>query len=201
MSRQALTIELQGALAASRNLALLSDQLPWIQKRAIQTLRRRLPVQARRDMQGEYNLGARRITQDLSSRGDDEGIRLTGHWRGIGLRNYSGRQTRKGVTAAIMRGAKRSLYQGAFMAPLASGNVQAVSRYGAKRLMTQGRYKGKLRQPIAVEYGATVAQMLAKGRRPERLADYAAGVLRAELDRLFESKYGRSASAPLTPEG
>lgn len=200
MSRQALTIEMQGALAASRNLALLSDQLPWIQTRAIQTLRRRLPVQARRDIQAEYNLGARRITQDLSSRVDADGIRLVGHWRGIGLRNYGGRQTRKGVTAAIIRG-RRSLHPGAFMAPLASGNVQAVSRVGAKRVMTQGRYKGKLRQPLAVEYGATVAQMLAKGRRPERLADFAAGVLRAELDRLFESRYGRPASAPLTPEG
>lgn len=190
MSRRGATIELQGALAASRNLAQLREQLPWLQKRAIQTLRRRLPVQARRDIQQEYNLRAGRINQDLTARIDDQGIRLTGYWRGIGLRNFSGRQTRKGVTAAILRG-RRSLHPGAFMAPLMGGNVQAVSRQGAKRVMTQGRYKGKLRQPLAVEYGATVAQMLAKGRRPERLADYAAGVLRAELDRLFESRYGR----------
>lgn len=190
MSRRGATIELQGALAASRNLAQLRDQLPWLQKRAIQTLRRRLPVQARRDIQQEYNLRAGRINQDLAARIDDQGIRLTGHWRGIGLRNFAGRQTRKGVTAAILRG-RRSLHPSAFMAPLLGGNVQAVSRQGTKRVMTQGRYKGKLRQPLAVEYGATVAQMLAKGRRPERLADFAAGVLSAELERLFESRYGR----------
>ena len=97
---------------------------------------------------------------------------------------------RGGGTAAIMRG-RRSLHPGAFKAPLASGNVQVVSRYGAKRVMTQGRYKGKMRQPLAVEYGATVAQMLAKGRRPERLADYAGNKLLEEAERIFDVRYGR----------
>lgn len=190
MSGRTVTMNIDGGLAVSRKLSQLSDQLPWIQRRAMATLRRRLPVYARRDMQAEYNIGARRVNQDLSSRIDGDTIKLTGHWRGIGLMNFGARETRKGVTASIMRG-RRSLYPGAFKAPLASGNVQVVSRYGAKRLMTQGRYKGKMRQPLAVEYGATVAQMLAKGRRPERLADYAGTKLLEEAERIFDVRYGR----------
>ncbi|MEN5208024.1 hypothetical protein ABE493_07860 [Stenotrophomonas terrae] len=183
--RISMGFELQGALSASRNLGLLADRLPWVQRRAIQTLRRRLPVEARRDAQAEYNIGLQRFNRDISTRITDEEIKLVGHFRGIGLRNYAARQTAKGITASVIRG-RRSQYPGAFFAQLNSGNVQVVSRFGAKRVMTQGRYKGKRRQPIAVEYGATVAQMLAKGRRPERLADFARGVLQREVMRLFD---------------
>lgn len=194
--RVTLGFELQGALAASRNLGLLADRLPWVQRRAIQTLRRRLPVQARRDIQAEYNLTAQRINQDLVTRADDRGVRLIGRFRGIGLRNFAARRTAKGVTASILRG-RRSLRKGAFFAPLLGGNTHVVERYGEKRVMTQGRYKGKRRQPIAVEYGATVAQMLAKGRRPERLADFARGVLGDELERLL-AYYDRPGGFPTT---
>lgn len=187
------SIELQGALAGTRNLAALRSQLPWIQKRAIQTLTRRLPVQARRDIQGEYNIRAGRVTKDLSVGVTRERVRLIGHWRGIGLNQYGARQTRRGVTASIFRGQRR-LYAGSFMARLLGGNLQAVERSGEPRVMKAGRYKGKRRQPIATLYGPTVAQMLAKGRRPERLVDFAAGVLRVEVDRLFTSFYKRSAS-------
>lgn len=197
MSRS-LTFELQRALAASRNLGLLADRLPWIQKRAIQTLRRRLPVQARRDIQAEYNIGAQRVNRDLSARVTADGIKLVGHFRGIGLRNFGARQTRRGVTAEIIRG-RRSLHPGAFLARLLSGNVQAVSRVNPKRKMTAGRYVGKVRQPLAVEYGATVAQMLAKGRRPERLADYAVGAAGAEIERLLQY-YDRDRGFPTTSE-
>lgn len=201
--RYRLGFDLHGSLAASRNLALLADRLPWMQKRAVQTLRRRLPVQARRDIQQEYNVGAQRVARDLKIYSTPDGLRLVGQFRGIGLMQFGARQVRKGVTASILRG-KRSLHPGAFLASLLmgkwsliGGNVQAVSRQGPKRLMTQGRYKGQRRQPIAVEYGATVAQMLAKGRRPERLADFARGVLGDELERLL-AYYDRPGGFPTT---
>lgn len=180
-----LSFEVDGTASAARNLGVLASRLPSLNTRAAQTLRRRLPVQARRDIQQEYNLGAQRINRDLTSRLDNGNtVRLIGRYRGIGLTNFAARQTRKGVTAAVLRG-RRTLEPGAFLARLLSGNVQAVSRYGAKRLMTQGRYKGKRREPLHVEYGANVAQMLAKGRRPERLAEYARGVFRDEVERLL----------------
>ncbi|TAA45645.1 hypothetical protein [Pseudoxanthomonas winnipegensis] len=179
------TYEVRGALEVSRNLGVLASRMPTIERRAALTLRRRLPVQARRDIQAEYNITAQRVNKDMFATLDgDRAVKLVGRFRGIGLLNFSARQTRKGVTYSVLRG-QRSLLPGAFIATLANGNRQVVSRYGAKRVMTQGRYKGKRRQPIAVEYGATLAQMLGKQRRPERLADFACGVLRNEVERLL----------------
>ena len=101
------------------------------------------------------------------------------------------------MSSQILRG-KRSLDEGAFMAPLLGGGVQAVERGGEKRVMTRGRYQGKKRQPLYVLYGATAAQMLRKGRRPDRLMDYARGLLRGEVDRQLDSLKRRS-DAGATP--
>lgn len=196
MRRQGVSIEMQGALAAGRELRELADQLPRLQERAIATLRRRLPVEARRDIQAQYNILAGRVRQDLSVRNRDDGISLVGHFRGIGLRNFRARQTRRGVTSSIFRGAGRSLDPGAFMAPLTGGGVHAVERFGPKRVMTSGRYVGKRRQPLHVLYGPTLAQMLRKGRRPERLADYSRNLLRAEVDRQLDSMLRRRGASP-----
>lgn len=181
-----VNFEVQDALAVSRNLGLITRDVGQAQKRAIGTLRRRLPVQARRDIQAEYNIKAGRVNKDLSAFVAGDGIRLRGYFRGIGLRNFGARQTKKGVTSAIFRG-RRSLDPGTFMAPLLGGGLHAAERHGAKRVMTKGRYKGKRRQPIETLYGPTLAQMLRKGRRPERLADFARGVLRAEMGRLLQA--------------
>jgi hypothetical protein len=192
----ALHADLDGLLSASRNLSVLASRLPTLHTRAIGTLSRRLPVQARRDIQAEYQIGARRITQDLSSRVTDEGVRLVGRFRGIGLRNFAARQTVRGVTAAVLRG-KRSLREHAFLGVGVNRNAQVFRREGSKRPMQQGRYAGKQRQPVVAEYGATAAQMLAKGRRPERLVDYARGVLATESERLLRLAAGTS--APVSP--
>ena len=192
---RALHADLHGVLSASRNLTALASRLPTLHTRAIGTLRRRLPVQARRDIQAEYQIGARRLAQDLQASPTDDGVRLVGRFRGIGLRNFSARPTRRGVTAAIVRG-KRSLREHAFLGVGVNRNAQVFRREGPKREMQQGRYAGKRRQPLVAEYGATAAQMLAKGRRPERLIDYARGVLAAESDRLL-----RLATASPTASG
>lgn len=179
-----LHADLDGVLSASRNFSALASRLPSLHTRAIGTLRRRLPVEARRDIQAEYPIGARRLAQDLQARPTDNGVRLVGRFRGIGLRNFAARPTARGVTAAVLRG-KRSLREHAFFGVGVNRNTQVFRREGAKREMQQGRYAGKRRQPLVAEYGATAAQMLAKGRRPERLIDYARGVLAAESDRLL----------------
>lgn len=183
--KEGLNFTLTGVLETSRELGAMARKLPTIQKRAIGTLRRRLPVQARRDIQSEYNISAARLRQDLGTSLLRDGLRITGRFKGIGLRNFGARQTARGVTSKILK-AKRSLDEGAFMAPLLGGGVQAVERAGEKRVMTRGRYVGKKRQPLYVLYGATAAQMLRKGRRPEHLRDYAFGLMRKELDRQLE---------------
>lgn len=190
-----LHADLDGHLAAARNLSALASHLPTLHTRAIGTLRRRLPVHARRDIQAEYQIGARRLTQDLQSRATDDGVRLVGRFRGIGLRNFAARQTKRGVTASVLRG-KRSLRAHAFLGVGVNRNAQVFRREGPKRVMQQGRYAGKQRQPLVAEYGATAAQMLAKGRRPARLIDYARGVLAAETDRLLRLAAASSATAP-----
>jgi hypothetical protein len=181
--QSSLHVDLNGYLAAARNFGALSSRLSTLHSRAIGTLQRRLPVQARRDIQAEYQIGARRIAQDLQGRPTEDGVRLVGRFRGIGLRNFGAGQTRRGVTAAVFRG-RRSLREHAFLGVGANRNAQVFRREGPKREMKQGRYAGRRRQPLVAEYGATAAQMLAKGRRPERLIDYSRGVIAAEFARL-----------------
>ena len=191
--KEGLNFTLTGVLETSRELGAMTRKLPTIQKRAIGTLRRRLPVQARREIQQEYNIGAARVRQDLSVSLLRDGLRLNGRFKGIGLRNFGAKQEAGGVSSRILKG-KRSFDKGAFMAPLLGGGVQAVERGGEKRVMTRGRYQGQKRQPLYVLYGATVAQMLRKPGRPERLADYARGVLRVEVDKQLDSLARRSAA-------
>lgn len=179
---------------------LLDERLPWIQQEAMKTVYRSIPVYARRDIQAEYNIRAGRVREHMAVRYLDSGtarrggVRLYGQWkRGIGLMQYPGtRRTKKGVTYSVYRG-RRSLEPGAFIAPLLvgkgqAGNVHVAHRYGPKVTMQAGRYKGKQRQRLAVEYRSTVAQMLAHGRRPERIAEHATQLLEKETRRLV-SRY------------
>lgn len=184
--RLGLNLTITGLPDVEAALADYPRKIATVEKRAILTLQRRLPVQARRDIQAEYNISASRVRKDLGARVLGQGIRLTGYFRGIGLLNYGARQTDAGVTAAVFRGGARSLREGAFIATLRNGNRQVMKR------------KGKARLPIETQYGPTAAQMLRKGRRPERLLDFARGVLRAEVDRQLErlaAKAGTGANA------
>lgn len=186
-----LNFQVVGVDAVERALAQYPGKIAQIEKRAILTLQRRLPVEARRDIQAEYNIKAGRIRKDLGAYLLKDGVRVIGYFRGIGLLSFGARQTRTGVTASVFRG-KRTLREGAFIARLLNGNEQVVRREGAPRVMTKGRYVGKRRQPLVVEYGPTAAQMLRKGRRPEHLLDYARGLLGKEIDRQLKSLSGKS---------
>lgn len=174
--------DMRAALAGSRNLLAVSAALDQVERRALGTLRRRLPVEARRDIQQQYALPAGRINQDLKVRDTATGLRLVGVFRGIGLMNYGARQTKQGVSYAIFKGQRR-VERGAFLARLRNGNTQAVKRVGKARL------------PIQTLYGPTAAQMLRKEGRPERLADFAFGLLGAEMDRLMAAALNQGAPA------
>ncbi|QDH70846.1 hypothetical protein [Marilutibacter alkalisoli] len=195
-----VSFDIDGTAAFGRDMELLGNRIPWFQERAIQTLARRLSVEARRDIQAEYNITATRVRNHMRAtvvRGEGSarltGVRLTGQWkRGIGLLNFSGRQTRKGVTYSVYRG-RRQLEAHAFIARMKSGNLHAVQRIpGAKtwkRTYTdrKGKQRERMDQPLDVLYRSTVAQMLAKGRRPERLLDYSRNLLRADVERQIGS--------------
>lgn len=180
---------------------LMDERIPWFQERAMRTLARRLPVEARRDIQAEYNIKAGRVRDHMRSYvmpGETSarlaGVRLVGQWkRGIGLAQFSGRWKRnwKGVRYSVYRGAKAEAV-GAFIARMKSGNVHAVQRVGPKdHKRTYADRKGvsrtRIDQRLKVRYRSSVAQMLAKGRRPERLMDYSKRLLQSDLERQIGS--------------
>lgn len=192
--RAALKVEfdMHAAASARRNIMALTRDAGKIEQRAIGTLRRRLPVQARRDIQQEYSIKAQRLREDLKVRDTPNGLSLLGEWRGgIGIRHFAGTRLLKkgGLSASPIKG-KRKLYPSAFMARLLPGrdgkpgNVHIVQRKGAARPMTAGRYKGLRKQPIEPIYGPTAAQMLAARGRPDRLAEFSEGILLKEIERL-----------------
>lgn len=201
-----VSFDLQDAMAAPRAAEAFIDRLPWFQERAIQTLYRALPVEARRDIQAEFNIRAGRVREHMTIRylasptARRAGVRLFGQWkRGIGLSNYSARQVRKGVSYSVYHG-RRKVLEGAFMTRLRQGskqlgNVHAVLREGEMRERTyrhtgrNGRMQtGKRTDPALVtQYRSTVAQMLAHGRRPERLLDFSRGLVQSEVLRQANS--------------
>lgn len=171
--KETVTFELQNALAVRRNLGVLSGQLAQLQALTIKGLRRRLVPEAKRDIRAEYNIPAGRVGKDLSATEFPSSVKLKGRFKGIGLINFGARdlrQSKGGVSYSIFRG-RRDRLPHAFIATLRGGNRQVVERTGKSRL------------PIQTEYGPTAAQMLRKGRRPERIVDYAVGFVGTEIRR------------------
>lgn len=183
--------DLSGAMAAQRNLVTLSGALYQIEPKVLTFVQRRLPVEARRDILREYNISAGRVMKDLKVTPTNSGIRLTGFWRGIGKMQFGARQTREGVTYGVFKGQGRKLAKSAFIMGLKRGQVSKGNTHVVQR-------KTKARFPIEVLYDPTVAQMLAKGDRPQRLADYAVGLVGQEYTRLLALAAGQSAAAATT---
>lgn len=189
MSRAAFDIA--GLLQQAARLGRTQAELSKATQRATGTLRRRMPVAARRDIQQEYNLKAGRINSGLRASPIERGVELIGSGRGVGLIEFGGKwrgPRSPGATAQVRRDEGVTLYPGQFIATLLGGNRQIVSRTGSPRRMTQGRYAGKVRQPLTVEYGPQVAQMLIRRDRLDRLRDVQADILRAEFQRLLGAR-------------
>lgn len=75
------------------------------------------------------------------------------------LSDFKPVQARGGVRASPWR--KRRLFAGAFVAPSMGSHV--FVRSGAKRVMTKGRYAGKMRQPLKQLWGPVIANDLVRG--------------------------------------
>lgn len=145
-----------------------------VRSRALGTLARRIQVQARRDIQSEYNLTASRINDGLSVRRPDDGsVILRGQARGINLIAFGARWSKKtGVTARVLKSGKPTIRREAFIAKGKNGALLVFER------------RGKARLPLDAVYGPSIGQMLKHGDRPKRLADYASGIVAAEIARL-----------------
>lgn len=161
---------------------------PVAVQRASSTLARDILPFTRRDIQNEYNLGSRRIMQDLFVRTGAGFVELIGRRRRIGLLQYGARQTATGIAVRVFARGTRELYKGAFIATGLSGNRHAFVRRGSKRVMQMGRYRGKRRQPIDVLYEGSIAEYLSDLARQDRLSQFAREKFRAELERITGRK-------------
>ncbi len=199
-----LSAELTGALDAMADVKQVPARILLAQRRAIGTLQRKLPTEAKRDIGAEYNLLASRIAEGLSTRQTPDGISLVGKSRGINAIQFGATWSRirgnglvatssrrkftairyrgklrgdaaLGARFAIKRGAPATAHAGSFIARGKNGALLVFERSGAKRLPLQG------------VYGPSIAQMLKHGRRPERLVDFAIRTLQSEQARLLGS--------------
>lgn len=161
-----------------------------IRKRVVGTLSRRIKVQARRDIQTEYNLKASTLNDRLSVSHKFFDVRLKARATGINLIAFGARQNSKGVSYAVKKGGGRKTLAHAFIRSTRSGRGPFVWLRGeAGRAYTsshpsKNKYLGLHGYPIFQQFGPSVAQMLKHGDRPQRLADYASGIVAAELARL-----------------
>lgn len=181
----AARFDLSGVLRAADRSRSIAKNVDQAKQRAIGTLKRRLATEARRDIQEEYSLPAGRIAQGLSVSSNDDSILLTGSGRGIDRINFAGRQAKGGlVSYQIFKQGGRETLPDAFIATGLKGNTQIFERTGRpKQRMKQGNYKGQLREPIESVYGPSIAQMLRKSGRADRLADFAQKILSSEIQR------------------
>jgi hypothetical protein len=194
-------IENLDALARMRDsLKTLRDGGAQVISRAIGTLRRRLPVAARKDIGAQYALPADKVRPRLLCTGDATSVTLTGLGRPQALSNFPARQNASGVAVQIEKG-KSLQIQHAFIrnTPGGSGGEQVLIRDAALSLadlpdqvidiavVDHSRHG----YPIVLLGGPSVADMLRDGDREERLADLAQDVFGKEVDRLAEIARGQ----------
>jgi hypothetical protein len=174
-----LSIDANGVLDTARGISAVPAKLAMAQRRALGTLRRRWPVIARRDIQTEYALSAARIRAGLGVRNTAEGVELVGVARGVGLRNFASKRSAddRGLDYTAVRG-RRSFKRSGFHRRHGGADIafERTPVAGAKRVP---------RTPIRRLYGPSLAQMLRKGDRPERMGQAGLDVITAEIDRLL----------------
>lgn len=174
--------DFSGVIAEAQRLRGFPATAKQAVKRSVSTLGRRIPVEARRDIQEEYALKASRVNAGLTTRTTADSVVLTGSARAIGLIEFGGKWSgpkSAGATAGVFAGKGRHNYGGTFIAKGKSGNRQIFSR----ALVGGGKRAPRL--PLETLYGPSVAGMLRKPGREARLTDIAENILSSESARLL----------------
>lgn len=189
------TFDLSQSLSLIRDLQGVQSKLPLLQKRLLNRLQRRMPVEARRDIQGEYNLKAGRINQGLSTKQISGGVELVGASRGIGLVNfgatYRGRSS-PGVSVSVTKAKGRVILPRTFIPKNKNPNQVFIRR---ELLTGTGKFR-KVGDSIQGQpsrggsslvrlYGPSIAQMLKKDDRVTRLSKFSQSVVEEETIRLL----------------
>ena len=174
-----LFIDANAVLNVAKRVSEIPARVALSQRRALGTLRRRWPVIARRDIQTQYALPAQRIRAGISVLTTREGVELVGAARGVGLRNFASKRSAddRGLDYTAVRG-RRSFKRSGFHRRHGGADIafERTPIAGPKRVP---------RTPIRRLYGPSLAQMLRKGDRPERMGQAGLDVITAEIDRLL----------------
>lgn len=187
--------DLSGTIAMIRDLQGVQSKLPLLEKRLLSRLQRRMPVEARRDIQGEYSLKAGRVNQGLSTRQVTGGMELVGASRGIGLVNfgatYRGPKS-AGVSVSVTKAKGRVVLPRTFIPKNKNPNQVFIRR---ELLTGNGKFR-KVGDQIQGQpsrggsslvrlYGPSIAQMLKKEDRVNRLSKFGQSVVEEETIRLL----------------
>ena len=179
-------------------LARLRDGGAKIVGRAVSTLKRRLPAQAKRDIGAQYTLPSRQIGSRLRCKGDSTSVTLTGLGRAQTLIKFKAKQTAAGVTAQVEKGAAINIPHAFIQVPRGAPGAgpQVMIRNAAS-----GSLPGKVVDiavvdhnrhgyPIIVLGGPSVADMLRDPGREDRLSAFVQQAFSYEVDRLAEIARG-----------
>jgi hypothetical protein len=191
----AFRVENLEALARGRReLESFRDSGSKVISRAIGTLKRRLPVQAKRDIGAQYALPAREIASRLRCTGNSGAVTLTALGRNMTLIKFKAKQNRSGVTAQITKGSS-ALIAHAFIqiprgAPGAGPQVliraEALNGLPEKVQTLAVVRHAKHGYPLVLLGGPSVADMLRDPGREDRLSDFVQTTFAAEIDRLIQ---------------
>lgn len=175
----------------AHKLERVSRNFPRDAGRVLGTIRRRVPADASRAATAQYNIGRNRIAKGWRVSNVDMrrlSFTLTGPHKPISLIQFSARQTKRGVSAKVLRSGSRKLIRSGFIAKSPEGNVLVWTRDpdSAYRTATRGRHKGRLRQPIEHRFGPSQADMLNRPKVRQPIIKEFVVKSRAELLRLIK---------------
>jgi hypothetical protein len=168
--------------------------------RAIGTLRRRWPVQARRIITGVFNLPADYVRKRLFCTSDDSSVTLTAIGRPVGLSQFNARQTRTGVRAEVRKGSPFEIPHAFIATPgggMAVTGPQVYIRKDAPYNVpddvqdTAETSKDRHGYPIERLAGPGVGDMLRDGDNEDQLIDFGQELFADEVDRLTEVARGK----------
>jgi len=171
-------IDLSAITRQAEQMATRAKTAATMQARLASFLQRRLPPEAKRDIGAQYNLSASRISQGLDAKSKPNGVALTGYGRGVNLAEFNAKQNATGLTAVVERNKPPRQIPHGFIATAPNGKRLAFIRD-----LVAGKRAGRL--PMRGLFGASVAEMLRNGDRPDRLADFAQSGASTEAARLL----------------
>lgn len=152
----------------ARRLQAVAQDSPRVFAQAASTVARASKTEAKREITAVYGLPPKRVDDGLRSYASGTDIITTASAKGVTLQSFGGRQTKRGYSAAVLRGKRQVIRKG--FTPAKFGGVP-FKRVGTERL------------PIKVLYGPSVAAMLRNREISERFVVRQAIRAREELTR------------------